>query len=228
MKTKQVLLALFLGLGLLFVLGSTMGVRPLVVVSNYLLVPVLLIYFRLRTRSIFRPVVGVLLLLYIRDIFVIYGITEFLGIIWICFILAMLLLFLCLFTSFGTSRLHPAEVLSFLIMYGFLAFLYFSLIEAIPEEGGFVRFAANSYLVLLMFLSAGSFTSYIMKSHLASLWFMVAVSAFLVSEVSLFFKVLILDDTSVNFFYPFFHVIAYFAFVEYGLNRWRSNKLPYF
>lgn len=196
--------------------------------SNFLLVPVLLFYYRFRARDIFRPIVGVLVLLYIRDIFLLFGIIDYLRIIWICFVLAILLLYLCMITGFGTSKIHPVELLSFLIMYGFLSFLFISLSEAVPTEDPFLEMAAYSYLALLMLLMAGSFTSYILKSHMASLWFMVAVSAFLVSEVSLYFKTLILEDVSVNFFYPFFHVIAYYAFVEYGLIRRKTEKLRYF
>ena len=63
---------------------------------------------------------------------------------------------------------------------------------------------------------------------MSPLWFMVAASSFLVSEVSLFFKVFILEDFSVNFFYPFFHVLAYYGLVEYGVRRRRTGKLKYF
>lgn len=219
LRAKKLLLILFVGLGMLFVVGSAFKIQPLLIGSNLLLVPVLLLYYRYMARKIFIPIVLVLLLLYIRDFFLIYGIEAYLAYIWISFILAILILFLCMVTEFQRSKTHPVEILSFLIMYGFLTFLFITLSEGIPKDNVFFKWAGYSYLLLLMLLTGGSFTSYIMKSHMASLWFMVATASFLVSEVSLFFKVLILEDVSVNFFYPFFHVLAYYGFVQYGLKR---------
>ena len=140
----------------------------------------------------------------------------------------MVLLFLCLFTSFKSAKVHPFEALFFLIMYGFLGFLFFSLQEAVAETYPANKYSVLGYLLLLMLLVAAGFTAYLMKSHQGSLWFLVAASAFMVSEVSLFFKVFIVEDFSVNFFYPFFHVVAYYSFVEYGRNRWRTGKLHFF
>ena len=228
MKAKRLLLILFIGLGILFVIGSAFDVRPLLIGSNFFLVPVLLLYYRYMARKIFVPIIWVLLLLYLRDIFMIYGLREYLGIIWICFILAILILFCCMFTGFKRSRIHPVEVISFLIMYGFLIFLFITLSDGVPRDDFFRKWAAYSYLFLLMLLMGSSFTVYIMKSHMASLWFMVAASAFLVSEVSLFFKILIIEDLSVNFFYPLFHVIAYYGFVEFGIRRRRTGRYRYF
>lgn len=219
---------LFIGLGMLFVIGSAFDIRPLLIGSNFLLVPVLLLYYRYMARKIFVPIVGVLLLLYFRDIFLIYGIEEYLGLIWISFILAILILFLCMITGSQKSKVHPVELLSFLIMYGFLTFLFITLSDGIPDDNFFRKWAAYSYLFLLMVLMGGSFTIYILKSHMASLWFMVAASSFLVSEVSLFFKILIIEDVSVNFFYPFFHVLAYYGFVEFALRRRRTGAYRFF
>ena len=219
---------MFIGLGILFVIGSAFENRPLLISSNLILVPVLLLYYRIMAQKIFVPVVVVLSLLYIRDVFLIYDLEKYLGYIWSCFVLAIIILLLCMITGYQKSKVHPVEILSFLIMYGFLAFLFITLSDGVPEDNSFKKWAAYSYLFFLMILMGGSFTIYILKSHMASLWFMVASSSFLVSEVSLFFKILILEDVSVNFFYPFFHVLAYYSFVEFGLKRRRTGELKYF
>ena len=219
---------MFIGLGILFVIGSAFENRPLLISSNLILVPVLLLYYRIMAQKIFVPVVVVLSLLYIRDVFLIYDLEKYLGYIWSCFVLAIIILLLCMITGYQKSKVHPVEILSFLIMYGFLAFLFITLSDGVPEDNSFKKWAAYSYLFFLMILMGGSFTIYILKSHMASLWFMVASSSFLVSEVSLFFKILILEDVSVNFFYPFFHVLAYYCFVDFGLKRRRTGELKYF
>ena len=228
MKAERLLFVIFVLVGVLFIVGSTLHFKTLFTFSNFFLIPILLLYYRCRTRKLFRPIAVSLVLLYIRDVFLIYGFQSNPEIIWTSFLLAMFLLFLSLITGFERSKVHPLEIVSFLIMYGFLTFLFVSLSELVPEVLPGREILAYLYLLLLMFLLAGCFTSYLMKSHLASLWFMVAASSFLVSEVSLFFKVFILEDFSVNFFYPFFHVLAYYGLVEYGVRRRRTGKLKYF
>jgi len=211
-----------------FIAGSAFSIRPLLIVSNLLLVPVLLLYYRFMTHKMFLPVVAVLLLLYLRDIFLIYNIGHYLGYTWFAFILAILILFLCLITGFQRSKVHPVEIISFVIMYGFLSFLFVTLSDGVPDDTLFRKWAAYSYLFLLMLLMGGTFTTYILKSHLASLWFMVAASSLLVSEVSLFFKILIVEDVSVNLFYPLFHVLAYYGLMEFGLRRRMTGKFGCF
>ncbi len=228
MKAERLLFVLFLLLGVLFVIGSTLRLEMMLTISNFFLIPSLLLYYRCRTRKLFRPIALALVLFYIRDVFLNYGLLDNYSIILISYLLAMLLLFLCLITGFESSRVHPLEIVSFLIMYGFLTFLFISLSVVVPEVLPEREYSAYLYLLLMMFLLAGSFTSYIMRSHMASLWLLVAASAFLVSEVSLFFKVFIIEDFSVNFFYPIFHVLAYYGFVEYGLRRRRVGWGRYF
>ena len=219
---------MFILLGVLFIAGSTLRLETVLTLSNFFLIPILLLYYRCRTRKLFRPITLALLLFYIKDVFLNYGLQDHFLIIWISFLLAMFLLFLCLITGFERSRVHPLEIVSFLIMYAFLGFLFISLSVVVPEAMPGREFSVYLYLLLLMFLLAGSFTSYLLKSHMASLWFLVATSALLVSEVSLFFKVFIIEDFSVNFFFPFFHVLAYYGLVEYGLRRRRVGKWKYF
>lgn len=213
---------------MLFIFGSTTENRTLLIFSNFFLLPFLLVYYRVKAGRFFLPIVLALLMFYIRDVFLFFGFDNNPLIIWVSFLMGMGLLFLCLGTAFERSRVHPLEIVSFLIMYCFLGFLFISLAEVIPEVLPSEEFPAYLYLLLLMLLLAGSFTTYLLKSHIASLWFLVASSAFLVSEVSLFFKVFILEDISVNFFYPFFHVLAYYSFVEYGCQRRLTGKLKYF
>lgn len=228
MNFEKLFFILFLLVGVLFVLGSLLELRTLIMWSNFLLVPVLLLFFVIKTTWPFLPIMAALLLFYIRDVFMFYGFLDHGFIIGICYFLAMSLLFLCVITSFKRVRMHPFEVICFFIMYGFLMYLFISLQEAVDQFSPANKIAVSIYLLLLMLLVALSFTAYLMKSHLGSLWFLIAASAFLVSEVSLFFKVFIIEDISVNFFYPFFHVVAYYAMAEYGLRRWRTGRLRFF
>lgn len=214
--------------GVAFVLGSLLRIQELLVGSNFLLVPILLLYYRFRASWTFLPIVAALLILYIRDIFLVYGEGENYYIITGSFYLAISVLLLCVATSIRKSKIFPTEIISFFVMYGFLIYLFVALQDIIQDISSFNRISVSIYLLLLILLVAGSFTSYIMKSHLASLWFLIAASALLVSEISLLFKIFIVEDISVNFFFPFFHVIAYFAMVEYGMRRWKTGKLRYF
>lgn len=114
-------------------------------------------------------------------------------------------------------------------MYGFLGFLFYTIAELVSQVMPTIfETTTYLYLFLLILLLAITFTGYLLKSHYASLWLMLASASFLVSEISLFFKIYIISDVSVNIFFPLFHVIAYYALIEYALHRRRSARIPYF
>lgn len=168
-----------------------------------------------------------LLLFYIRDIFLFYGFREYKTVIMVAFLLGMFVLYGFAITGFQKARVHTVEWISLVIMYGFLGFLFFTMADLVPQVMPSFQNFTFFYLFMITFLLAITFTEYLLKSHFASLWLMLASASLLVSELSLFFKMYVIDDISVKLFFPFFHVMAYYAMVEHALHRRPSVKIPY-
>lgn len=156
------------------------------------------------------------------------GFAENSASILLCFGGAILILYIFAFTSFQPAKVHPVELFSLLIMYGFLGFLFYTMAELVPQVLPSYKGTTYIYLLVLTLLLAITFTQYLLKSHYASLWLMLTSASLLVSEFSLFFKMFILNDVSVNIFYPLFHVIVYYAMVEHALHRRRDSSIPGF
>lgn len=213
---------------MLFITGSIFNLRLLVVISTILLVPVLILYYRYKAKKWFLPIVLALVLLYVRDLFMLQGFIANPTPILICFGGAIFILYIFALTSFQRATVHPVEIFSLLIMYGFLGFLFYTIAELVPQVIPSYKNVTYIYLLVLTLLLAITFTQYLLKSHYASLWLMLASASLLVSEFSLFFRLFILSDISVNIFYPLFHVIAFYALVEHALNRRKSSFLPGF
>lgn len=228
MKASKLVRLFFLLIGVLYFIGSYFNLPYLYLAANILFVPMGLIYYAFRSKFIFWPVVGALLFLYIRDLFLVFGFFHNPWIILLSFFSAILILLLCVLTGFQKSRVHFVEIISLVIMYSFLGFLSYSIGEMIPDVIPSFTGATFVYLFLLVVLVAVSFTRYLLKSHWASLWFMVGSASLLVSELSYFFKTYILADISVRLFYPVFHVLAIYAFIKFGMNRRKTSRLPYF
>lgn len=228
MKTSQKVLLLFMLVGVLFIIGSIFQLELIFGISTVLLIPVLILYYRYKARKWFLPMVIALLLFYIRDLFMLEGFSSNLQpIIW-SFGAAIVILYIFAFTSFQKSRLHPVEIFSLIIMYGFLSFLFFTISDLVPQVIPSYKVITYIYIISLTLLLAITFTQYLVKSHYASLWLMLASASLLVSELSLFFKLYVISDISVNVFFPLFHVIAYYALVEHALHRRRSATVPGF
>ena len=170
----------------------------------------------------------VLLLFYVKDIFMLEGFGENPGPILWSFGCAILILYIFALTSFQRAQVHPVEVFSLLIMYGFLGYLFYSIAELVPQVIPSYKAATYLYLLLLTLLLAITFTQYLLKSHYASLWLMLASASLLVSEFSLFFKLFVISDISVNVFYPLFHVISFYSMVQHVLHRRRSSFISGF
>ena len=219
---------MFILVGILFITGSVFDLELLLIFSTVLLVPLLILYYRYKAKKWFLPMVIALILLYIRDLFMLDGFAENSASILLCFGGAILILYIFAFTSFQPAKVHPVELFSLLIMYGFLGFLFYTMAELVPQVLPSYKGTTYIYLLVLTLLLAITFTQYLLKSHYASLWLMLTSASLLVSEFSLFFKMFILNDVSVNIFYPLFHVIVYYAMVEHALHRRRDSSIPGF
>lgn len=170
----------------------------------------------------------VLLLLYLRDLFMLQGVgSNPQPMIW-SFGAAVVILYIFALTALQKSKVHPVEILSLIIMYGFLAFLFFTIADLVPQVVPANKTITYAYILSLTLLLAITFTQYLIKSHYASLWLMLASASLLVSELSLFFMLYVISDVSVNVFFPLFHVIAYYALVEHAVHRRRSSRIPGF
>lgn len=222
------MLLLFISLGVLFIVGSIFKIDILVTFSTLFLLPTLILYYRYRAKNWFPAMVIALLLFYIRDLLMIYG--FFTHTFWIMFLfsIAVLILYIFSFTSFQRSRVLTVEILSLVIMYGFLGFLFFSIAELVPQVIHSYKTVTYMYLAVLIFLLGVTFTQYLLKSHYSSLWLMLGAASLLVSELSLFFKMFVISDVSVNIFFPLFHVLSFYAFVEHAIHRRKTTSLPGF
>lgn len=209
-------------------MGSIFNLKNLTLGTNYLLIPSLLLYYRIKARKWFLPMVIALLLFYVRDVFLFYGFQENPFIIISTFSVGIVILYLFAILGFQKSKVHAVEIISLLIMYGFLAFLFYTIGELVPEVMPSYKIITYSFLLLLTIFLALTFTQYLLKSHYASLWLMLAAASLLVSELSLFYKLYVISDISVNIFFPLFHVIAYYSMVEHVLHRRRSSVIKGF
>ncbi|WP_189604154.1 hypothetical protein [Salinimicrobium marinum] len=228
MKTSKLVLLIFLFLGVLFVVGSFFDIPVLYTPANYLLVPSLLIYYLIKVKKIFWPVVAMLVCFYIRDLLMMYSLENYIQGVMVTFVFAMILWYLCVITRLPKSPIQKVEIMSLVIMYSFLGFLTYSMSEVVTDVIPSYSTATYFYLFILNVLVAITFTKYILKSHWASLWLMIASAALLVSEISLFFKLYIIEDLSVNIFYPTFHLFMFYCLVQFGIHRRKTGKLWFF
>ena len=166
-----------------------------------------------------------LLFFYIRDIFLMFGFTINPVIVLLSFGIGIVILYIFALTGFQQTKVFPVEWISLLIMYGFLGFLFFTISDLVPLVIPSFVVPTYIYLLSLTVLLAITFTQYLLKSHYASLWLMLASASLLVSELSLFFKMYVIEDISVNIFFPLFHVIAYHAMVQHVIHRRRSVRI---
>ncbi|MFD0975950.1 hypothetical protein [Salinimicrobium gaetbulicola] len=228
MEYSKKLHGIFLLIAILFVIGSIFSYDGLTLVSNYLLIPTLIFYYRLKSGNWFPFMVAALVFFYVRDIFLIYGFDHFPWLIIGSFFLGLLIIYVFALTGFKTSKMHVVEGISLLILYTFLAFLFITVSGLVPQALPDYETITYLYQFLLILLLGVTFTGYLLKSHYASLWLMLASASLLVSEISLFFKMHVVSDISVNIFYPLFHVMAYYALIQHALHRRRSLQTPYF
>ena len=169
-----------------------------------------------------------LLLFYIRDLLMVAGFYTYAFWIMLTFSIAIMILYIFSFTSFKRSRVLSVEILSLVIMYAFLTFLFYTIADLVPQVIHSNKGVTYIYLAVLILLLAITFTQYLLKAHYSSLWLMLGAASLLVSELSLFFKMFVIADISVTIFFPLFHVISFYAFVEHAIHRRKTSSLPGF
>ena len=219
MKQTGVIFITFLILAVLFIVGSFFELPTVYKVANFALVLTLLLYYVKKTKSIFGPMMVVIMCFYVRDILMANGFSNYPVAVMALFSVGIIIWYLCGIIGFPRANLHKVEIISLLIMYSFLGFLTHSMIETVPEAIPSYSTATYFYFILLTVLLGLTFTGYLIKSHWASLWLMVASASLLISEISLYFKMFILQDVSVNLFFPLFHIFMFYCLVQYALQR---------
>lgn len=222
---SQKLFWLFILVAILFIVGAFFSLNILTITANYLLIPALILYYRSKAGNWFLLMVTALLCFYVRDIFLLNGAVSSPWLVIIPFFSGLLIIYAFAITGFQKSKVHFVEWISLFIMYGFLGFLFYTISDLVPQIMLSYITITYIYLLLLILLVAITFTGYLLKSHYASLWLMLASASLLVSELSLFFKMYIISDISVNIFFPLFHVIAYYALIEHALHRRSSVQI---
>lgn len=227
MRPFQKIFWIFIILSALFIGGSILNFNTVTMGANLLLIPVLVLYYRFKAKRWFLLMVFTLLMFYIRDVLFFFGFSAYNGLVIGSFFIGLIIVFGFAVTGFQQAKVHAVEWISLLIMYGFLGFLFYTIAELVPQVIPSYQAILYLYLFLLTLLLAITFTAYLLKSHYASLWLMLASASLLVSELSLFFKMYVIEDISVKIFFPLFHVIAYYALVEHALHRRPSSKVPY-
>lgn len=225
LKSSQKVFLIFLFVAGIFFVGSLFDLGMITAVANILLIPTLILYYRYRVKKWFLAMVVALLFFYIRDIFLMFGFRSNPVIVLASFGTAIMILYIFALSGFQRTRVYLVEWTSLFIMYGFLGFLFFAMGDLVPLVIPSFVVPTYIYLLSLTLLLAITFTEYLLKSHYASLWLMLASASLLVSELSLFFKMYIIDDISVNIFFPLFHVIAYYAMVQHVIHRRRSARI---
>lgn len=226
LKTSQRILWVFLISAVLFVLGSFFDFHKLEMAGNVFLVPLLILYYRFKAKKWFFLAVTAITMLYVRDILQYFGYGSFSAPSQIIFLGSLLIFYLFALTGFQKAKVHAVEWISLLIMYGFLGFIFYTISDLIPGDMALGQDFMYIQLSLLTFLLAVTFTQYLIKSHYASLWIMLFSASLLISELSLFFKIYVIDDLSVRLFFPLFHVLAYYALIEHAIHRRRSERFP--
>jgi hypothetical protein len=215
-------------MGLLFIVGSIFSFEQVAAIATVFLVPTLILYYRVVATRWFVPMVFSLLLLYVRDLFILLDFYDNIQLIFWSFSAAIGILYIFAITGFQKAKMHRVEFFSIMIMYAFLGFLFYTLADLVPQVVPSLTSVIYFYIISLSLLLAITFTQYLLKSHYASLWLMLASASLLISELSLFFKLFVLSDISVNIFFPLFHVLAYFAMVKHAVNRRPSMRVPGF
>lgn len=211
-------------MAIIFIFGSFFNLSALVRISSYLIIPSILIYYFKKTLTLLPAIIFVMVIFYTRDVFTSYGFLKYLWVNYVCFGISVFILILFAIKELSKPKFFFIEFLSLIIMYAFLIFLFFSLAEVIPFETPERRFAANIYLLLLVSFLGISFTSYILKSNYASLFIMLTAACLIISEASLFFKLYVIEDLTVNVFYPVFHVFTYYFLIQYALHYRKNNS----
>lgn len=227
LKSSQKVFSVFLVTAGVFLVGSFFDFENVQMVSTLLLIPLLVLYYRYKSKNWFVLAVFALLLFYIHDILPYMGVGFFTGPSHVVFFGGTTIMYLFALTGFQKANIHFVEWISLFIMYGFLAFVFYSIYGLIPQVMVSSENLMYIRLFLLTFLLALTFTRYLVKSHYASLWMMLSSASLLISELSLFFKSYVVDDFSVRLFYPLFHVFAYYALIEHVIHRRRSERHPF-
>ncbi len=225
MKTRTLIRILLLITGGLCVLSVILRLPVLELYVKPTTVPLFLMLYWFNTKNLDSLFLLVLLLCFLGDVFLLIDIANSFIFVLLTYALCYLLLFYYLYKNHKPLDYGAADIVYLAVFFVVWTYIVYEIYNAIHLEMADLKIYGMVYLVILYFLLLGAVFNYINIRSTKSLWFLMAILNFVISDTCAALHKFYIGSIHFEIINAIYQLLAVFFLVQFKLSSAESLKL---
>ncbi len=225
MKIRTLIWILLLITGILCVLSTAMHWPELELYVKPTTVPLFFMLYWFNVKKVDGLFLIILLLCFLGDIFLLTRIDNSLMYVLLSYTICYIILFYFLYKNYQPIDYSAIDVVLFVVFFVAWTYVTYELYQAVEPSMGDVRFYGVSYLVILYLLLVAAVFHYINVRSAKSLWFLIAILNFVISDSSFALNQFYMPSIEFEIINSIYQLLAVFFLVKFKISSPMSLKL---
>ncbi|MBP2833915.1 hypothetical protein J8281_17090 [Aquimarina sp. U1-2] len=225
MKTRTLIKILLLLTGGLCVLSKALQWPQLELYAKPATVPLLLMLYWFNAKRLDPLFLCILLLCFLGDIFLLTNIEHSFIYVLLSYAICYLLLFYYLHKGYVPVDYSNADILYLVIFFVSWTFITYEIYAVTEAAMGSIKPYGIGYLIILYLLFTGSVLHYVNVRSSQSLWFLIAVLNFVISDACFALNKFYIASIEFEIINSLYQLLAVFFLVQFRLSSPTSLKL---
>ncbi len=217
MKTRTFIKILLIITGGLCVLSTVMQWTVLEFYIKPTTVPLFFMLYWFNTKKIDLSFVMVLLLCFLGDIFLLTDIHNSFVYVLICYSVCYLILFYFLYKNYKPIDYGTTDIIYLSVFFVAWTLVAYEIYDAIEGAMGDIKLYGVVYLLILYFLFIGAVFQYINIRSAKSLWFLIAILNFVISDSCFALDKFYISSIEFEIINSIYQLLAVFFLVQFQM-----------
>ncbi len=225
MKIRTLIKILLLITGGLCVLSTAMGWYDLQLYVKPTTVPLFFMLYWFNTKKVDSLFLVILLLCFLGDIFLLTKISNGFMYVLLSYMLCYLILFYYVYKNHKPIDYDNADIAYLVVFFVAWTYITYEIYAATQEAMGNIRPYGVAYLIILYFLLIGAVFYYINIRSTKSLWFLIAILNFVISDACFALNRFYISSIHFEIINSIYQLLAVFFLVQFKISSPKPLKL---
>lgn len=225
MKIATLIKILLLIAGGLCVLSTAMGWSDLELYVKPTTVPLFFMLYWFNAKKVEGLFLLILVLCFLGDIFLLTEMANGLMYVLLSYTLCYLILFYYIYKNHKPIDFDNADIVYLGVFFVAWTYIAYEIFSATQQAMGSIRPYGVAYLVILYFLLVGAVFYYINIRSTKSLWFLIAILNFVISDSCFALNRFYIPSIHFEIINSIYQLLAVFFLVQFKISSSRSLKL---
>ncbi len=228
MRMKILIYILLFITGGLYVLSKILQLSTLELYVKPTTVPLFFMLYWFNAKRIDTVFVLVLILAFLGDIFLLTDLENSFVYVLLCYGVCYLLLFYFLWKNYQPIVYNSSDIVYLMGFFVVWTFIAYEVYDATQEAMGEIKYYGLIYLLILYLLFIGAVFQYINVRSSKSLWFLVAILNFVISDSCFALDRFYVESVQFEVIYAIYQLLGVFFLVQFMISSPTPLRLSRF